>query len=143
MPGKINPVMVEALIQVCAQVIGNDTAVSLGGMSGNFELNVMMPLIANNLLNSTELLSNAIVAFDDKCLRDLQADRERCTELLERSLALVTALVPEIGYDRSAELAKKAHATGRTLRELAIEDGLDAALLDRLLDPATMIGERG
>jgi len=138
MPGKVNPVMAESLIQVCAQVIGNDATVSLGGLSGNFELNVMMPVMGWNVLQSIELLSNAIRAFDEKCLQGLQADEQRCGDLLEQSLALVTALVPEIGYDRSAELAKEAHKTGRTLRELALEDGVDEEVLDRLLDPAGM-----
>lgn len=140
MPGKINPVMAESMMQVCAQVIGNDAAVAMGGLSGNFELNVMMPMIANNILQSIELLSNAIAAFDAKGLAGLQADRQRCNDLLERSLALVTALVPEIGYDRAAELAKQAHKTGRTLRDLALEEGVDEVLLDKLLDPTTMIG---
>ena len=138
MPGKINPVMAEALLQVCAQVIGNDATVALAGLSGNFELNVMMPVMAHNILQSIELLSNAIGAFEEKCLGALQADEQRCTELLEKSLALVTALVPEIGYDRAAELAKLAHKTGRTLRDLALEDGVAAEVLDKLLDPATM-----
>jgi len=138
MPGKINPVMVEALLQVCAQVVGNDATVALCGLSGNFELNVMMPVMAHNILQSIELLSSAIRAFDQKCLAELQADEKRCGDLLEKSLALVTALVPEIGYDRAAELAKLAHKTGRTLRELALEDGVDAEVLDKLLDPAGM-----
>ncbi len=138
MPGKINPVMAESLMQVCAQVAGNDTTVSFCGMSGNFELNVMMPVMAYNVLQSIELLSTGIKAFEEKCLAGLEADKERCAELLERSLALVTALVPEIGYDHAADLAKRAHKTGRTLRELALEDGISAAVLDRLLDPATM-----
>ncbi len=138
MPGKINPVMAESLMQVCAQVIGNDATIALSGMSGNFELNVMMPVIAYNILQSIELLSNGIKVFEEKCLAGLQADEKRCEELLEKSLALVTALVPEIGYDRSAELAKEAHKTGKTLRELALSDGVPADVLDRLLDPATM-----
>ncbi len=138
MPGKINPVMAEALLQVCAQVVGNDATVALCGLSGNFELNVMMPVMAHNILQSIELLSKGIRAFDEKCLGGLQADEQRCTDLLEQSLALVTALVPEIGYDRSAELAKQAHKTGKTLRELALEDGVDAGVLDKLLDPASM-----
>ncbi|MDX2481905.1 MAG: class II fumarate hydratase [Desulfuromusa sp.] len=138
MPGKINPVMAEALMQVCAQVIGNDATVSLCGLSGNFELNVMMPVMAYNILQSIELLSTGIKAFDEKCLAGLQADEKRCTDLLEQSLALVTALVPEIGYDRAADLAKQAHKTGKTLRELALADGVDAVVLDKLLDPASM-----
>ncbi len=138
MPGKINPVMTESLMQVCAQVVGNDATVALCGLSGNFELNVMMPVMAYNVLQSIELLSNGITAFDEKCLTGLQADEKRCGDLLEQSLALVTALVPEIGYDRATDLAKQAHKTGRTLRELALEDGVDAAILDKLLDPASM-----
>ncbi len=138
MPGKINPVMAEALMQVCAQVIGNDATVALCALSGNFELNVMMPTIAYNMLQSIELLSNAIKAFDVKCLAGLTADKKRCESLLEQSLALVTALVPEIGYDRAAALAKEAHKTGKTLRELALADGVDEKVLSRLLDPARM-----
>ena len=138
MPGKINPVMAESLMQVCAQVIGNDATVSLSGLSGNFELNVMMPVMAYNTLQSIELLSNGVTAFREKCLNGLEADEQRCTDLLEQSLALVTALVPEIGYDHAADMAKEAHKTGKTLRELAIRDGIDAELLDTLLDPAAM-----
>lgn len=142
MPGKVNPVMAEALLQVCAQVVGNDSSVSLAGLSGNFELNVMMPLMAFNTLQSISLLSNAVTVFTDKCLKDVETDRQRCAELLERSLALVTALVPEIGYDRAAALAKKAHESGRTLRELALEDGVAADKLDELLNPAAMISPK-
>ncbi|SDZ73641.1 fumarase, class II [Desulfuromusa kysingii] len=138
MPGKINPVMAESLMQVCAQVIGNDATVSLSGLSGNFELNVMMPVMAYNVLQSIELLSQGITAFAQKCLDGLQANEKRCGDLLEQSLALVTALVPEIGYDRAADLAKQAHKTGKTLRELALADGVAAETLDTLLDPATM-----
>ncbi|WP_303721603.1 aspartate ammonia-lyase [Malonomonas rubra] len=138
MPGKINPVMAESLLQVCAQVIGNDATVALAGLSGNFELNVMMPVMAHNILQSIELLGKAIRAFEEKCLGGLQADEQRCAELLEQSLALVTALVPEIGYDRAAELAKQAHKTGQTLRELALKEGVAAEVLDKLLDPAAM-----
>ncbi len=138
MPGKINPVMAESLMQVCAQVFGNDATIALSGLSGNFELNVMMPVMAHNILQSIELLSNGIRVFDEKCLAGLQADQQRCSDLLEQSLALVTALVPEIGYDRSAELAKEAHKTGKTLRELALRDGIDAEVLDKLLDPEAM-----
>jgi fumarate hydratase class II len=142
MPGKINPVMAESLMQVCAQVIGNDATVSLCGLSGNFELNVMMPTIAHNILQSIELLSKALNAFDKKCLSGLQADAKRCNELLEQSLALVTALVPVIGYDRAAMLAKQAHATGKTLRELALNEGIPPEDLDKLLDPTTMLSPR-
>ncbi len=137
MPGKINPVMAESLMQVCAQVIGNDATVALCGLSGNFELNVMMPVMGYNVLQSIELLSHGIKAFDEKCLEGLQADEKRCADLLEQSLALVTALVPEIGYDRAANLAKQAHKTGKTLRELALAGGVNAERLDKLLDPAS------
>jgi fumarate hydratase class II len=143
MPGKINPVMAESLMQVCVQVIGNDATVALCGLSGNFELNVMMPVMAYNILQSIELLSHGIKAFTENCLAGLQADEKRCGELLEQSLALVTALVPEIGYDRAADLAKQAHRTGKTLRELALEDGIDAEILDRLLNPASMTEPKG
>jgi fumarate hydratase class II len=102
----------------------------------------MMPVIAHNTLQSIELLSNAMTAFNEKCLVGLQADGERCSDLLERSLALVTALVPEIGYDRAAALAKEAHDSGKTLRELALAEGIPAERLDRLLDPATMIAPK-
>ena len=138
MPGKINPVMAESLMQVCAQVIGNDATVSLSGLSGNFELNVMMPVIAFNTLQSIDLLSHGVKVFTEKCLNGLEADEQRCEDLLEQSLALVTALVPEIGYDHAAALAKEAHKTGKTLRELALRDGIDAERLDKLLDPAAM-----
>ena len=143
MPGKINPVMAESLLQVCAQVVGNDATVTLCGLSGNFELNVMMPVMAHNILQSIELLSNGVRAFEEKCLAGMEADEQRCSDLLEQSLALVTALVPEIGYDRAADLAKQAHKTGRTLRELALEDGVSAEVLDRLLDPAGMTEPQG
>ncbi len=139
MPGKINPVMAESLMQVCAQVQGNDTTVSICGLSGNFELNVMMPVMAYNILQSIEILSTGVQAFTEKCLDGLEADTQRCAALLEQSLALVTALVPEIGYDHAARLAKEAHQSGATLRELALRDGVDSAILDRLLNPAHML----
>ncbi|MDD2558386.1 MAG: class II fumarate hydratase [Desulfuromonas sp.] len=139
MPGKINPVMAESLMQVCAQVQGNDATVTACALAGNFELNVMMPVMAYNTLQSIELLSNGITAFNTKCLVGLEADSERCSNLLEKSLALVTALVPQIGYDHAARLAKEAHQSGATLRALALRDGIDAATLDRLLDPAHML----
>lgn len=143
MPGKINPVMAESLMQVCAQVQGNDATVNICGLSGNFELNVMMPVMAFNTLQSMELLGSGVTAFTDKCLEGLEADKERCAHLLEQSLALVTALVPEIGYDHAANLAKEAHKTGATLRELALRDGVDPDTLDRLLDPAHMLAPEG
>ena len=139
MPGKVNPVMAESLLQVCAQVVGNDAAITVGGLLGNFELNVMMPLITRNLLQSIALLTNAISAFDRRCLRGLDADRQRCAELVEQSLAMVTSLAPVIGYDRAAALAKRAFDHGRTIRELVLEEELlPPAELDRLLDPWPM-----
>ncbi len=133
MPGKVNPVIPESVRQVAAQVIGNDAAVAVGGLSGELELNVMIPLMARNVIESERLLATVSRVFVDKCLADTEAT-DQGPELVERSLMQVTALVPEIGYERSAELAKKAHKTGQTLREVALEDGVDAALLDRVLD---------
>ena len=140
MPGKVNPVMSESLIQVCARVIGNDACITLGGLGGYFELNTMMPLMAASMLESIELLGRALTLFSERCLAGLQVNRQRCEELLEQSLALVTALVPAIGYDRAAELAKQAHAAGKTIRELLLtEKLLPAEELERLLDPRQMV----
>jgi len=139
MPGKVNPVMAESLIQVCAQVVGNDAAITLGGLSGNFELNVMMPLIAFNLLQSISLLASGAENFADRCVRGLEADRERCEGQVERSLAMVTALVPGLGYDRAAEIAKQAVKTGKTVRQVILEEKLvPEEELARLLDPGPM-----
>jgi fumarate hydratase, class II len=139
MPGKVNPVMAESLIQVSAQVVGNDATIALSGLSGNFELNVMMPVIAYNLLQSIELLARGSSEFTERCVRGIEADRERCEGLIEESLAMVTALVPAIGYDRAAQIAKKAYETGRTVRQVALEEKtLPAEELDRLLDPRPM-----
>ncbi len=139
MPGKVNPVMAESLMQVCAQVVGNDTTITLSGMSGNFELNVMMPVMAHNLLQSIDLLANATDQFNERCLQGLEADRERCEGLIEESLAMCTALAPVIGYDQAAAIAKQAHETGRTVREVAIaEDVLPEEELKSLLDPRPM-----
>ena len=120
---------------VAAQVLGNDVTISLGGLSGNFELNVMMPVIAYNLLQSTEILANSSRLLADRCVQGLLGNRERCEALVEESLAMVTALAPAIGYDRAAEIAKEAFATGRTVRELCVEQQvLPAEELDRVLD---------
>jgi fumarate hydratase class II len=136
MPGKVNPVIPEMTLMVAAQVIGNDATIALGGLSGNFELNVMMPVIAYNLLQSIEILANASKLLAERCVDGLEADRERCRELVERSLAMCTALVPKIGYDQAAAVAKEAFKTGRTVREVASERGLmSAAELDATLDP--------
>ena len=140
MPGKINPVIPESLIQVCAQVIGNDAVITLGGLSGNFELNVMMPLIAHNLLQSIRLLASAVDNFSKRCIEGLEADRERCEEMIEKSLALATALTPKVGYDEAARIAKKAHAQRKTIRQVVDEEGiLSKDELDRWLDPRSMI----
>ena len=135
MPGKLNPVLCESVIQVAAQVVGNDAAVALGGMTGQLELNAMLPLIARNLLESIRLLANVSQVFVDRCLCGIEVDRERAAAWLEQSLALATALVPAIGYDRAAEIAREAAATGRTVREVALARGvLPASQLERLLD---------
>ncbi len=141
MPGKVNPVIPEAVIQVAAQVIGNDHAVALGGLGGQLELNATIPLIAHNLLGSIRLLASAARVFAQRAIRGLEADRPRARSLVEGSLALVTALAPRIGYDRAAEIAKIAAATGRTLRAVCEEQGvLPADELARLLDPRAMTG---
>ena len=121
MPGKVNPVIPESVLMVCAQVLGNDVTINLGGMSGNFELNVMMPVMAFNLLQSVEILANACRLLATRCVDGLVANRERAREIVEQSLAMVTSLAPRIGYDRAAEIAKEAYRTGRTVRELAVE----------------------
>jgi fumarate hydratase, class II len=137
MPGKVNPVIPESVRQVAAQVIGNDAAVAIGGLSGELELNVMIPLMARNVLESQRLLAAVSDVFVDKCLVGTTAT-DQGPILVERSLMQVTALVPEIGYERSAALAKTAHKQGITLREAAIADGVDEALLDRVLDYLAM-----
>ncbi len=139
MPGKVNPVIPESVLMVCAQVIGNDVAVTVGGMNGNFELNVMMPVIAYNLLQSIEILANVSRLLADKCVAGITPRRERCAELVEKSLAMVTSLAPKIGYDRAAEVAKESWKTGRTVRELAKEKQLlPDDELERVLDARRM-----
>ncbi|MBI5860938.1 MAG: class II fumarate hydratase [Rhodocyclales bacterium] len=123
MPGKVNPTQCEALTMVAAQVFGNDVALTVGGASGNFELNVFKPLIAYNFLHSARLLADAMNSFERHALRGLTANRERIGELLERSLMLATALAPHIGYDKAAAIAKKAHTENLTLREAALASG--------------------
>ncbi len=136
MPGKVNPVIPEMAIMVAAQVVGNDAAITLGGLAGNFELNVMMPIIAYDLLQSASILAAACRLLADRCVDGLAANRERCREMVERSLAMVTALAPRIGYDAATEIAKEAYRTGRTVRELARERGLlPEAELEEALDP--------
>jgi fumarate hydratase class II len=140
MPGKVNPTQAEALWMVCAQVIGNDVAVALGGASGNFELNVAKPLVVHNVLRSLGLLADAMTGFTDHCVVGITADRARIASLVERSLMLVTALAPHIGYDRAAAIAKKAHAEGTTLRDAALALGtVSAADFDRWVRPEAML----
>ena len=141
MPGKVNPVICESVIQVAAQVVGNDAAVALGGMTGQLELNAMIPLIARNLLESIRLLAAAARLFAERCIDGIEADRERAAELVERSLAMVTVLAPRIGYDRAAEIAKEAARSGRTVREICLEQGvLPADELAALLDARSQTG---
>ena len=141
MPGKVNPVMCEMVIQVGAQVIGNDTVITFGGAAGNFELNAMLPVIAHNLLQSIELLANASRGFAHRCVEGLEADAGRCERGVEQSLALGTALVPVIGYDRAARITTVAYETGRTVREVALElSGLEPARLDQFLDARNQTG---
>ncbi len=141
MPGKVNPTQCEMLTMVAAQVIGNHMAVTVGGMQGHLELNVFKPLIAANVLRSIDLLSTGMTGFAENCVEGLEPDRARIAELLDRSLMLVTALAPEIGYDNAASIAKRAHSEGTTLREAAMASGLvDAATFDRLVRPEDMVG---
>ncbi len=134
MPGKVNPVMPEVVLQVAAQVIGNDTAVTIGGMQGQFELNVRIPLIARNLLESIRLLASASRALKEKCVDGIEANLPGCQASAEGTLAVATALNPYIGYDRAAEIVKDASSSGRTLREVAREHGVDEETLDKALD---------
>jgi fumarate hydratase class II len=139
MPGKVNPVIPEALCQVAAQVIGNDLTIALGGLSGNFELNVMMPVMAYNLLDSISLLTHASLLFSQKCIRGLRANEQRCQEMIERSLAMVTALSPHIGYDAAAKIAREAYESGKTVREIALEKRvLPEQELEKILNPWRM-----
>ena len=134
MPGKVNPVLPEVLLQVAAQVIGNDTAITIGGQAGNFELNTMLPLIAYNLLQSIEILSSAVKVFTEKCVAGITANIEKCASTVDKSIALVTPLVPIIGYDKAAAIAKEARETGKTIREIALEKKiLPEKELDKLL----------
>ncbi|GAF98356.1 unnamed protein product, partial [marine sediment metagenome] len=143
MPGKVNPVIAESLCQAAAQVIGNDATIAIGGISGNFELNVMMPVMAYNLLQSISLLTNATSVFTKKCISGIRANNERCEEMIERSLAMCTALSPYIGYDKAAKLAKEAFDSGRTIREIAMEKGvLPEDELEEILNPRSMTEPR-
>ncbi|WP_372787983.1 class II fumarate hydratase [Paraconexibacter sp.] len=134
MPGKVNPVLPEVVLQVAAQVIGNDTAITIGGMQGQFELNVRIPLIARNLLQSIHLLSTTSVAFSEKCIDGLKANKAGCAASAGATLATATALNEAIGYDLATVIVKKATATGRPLRDVALEEGVDAELYDKTID---------
>jgi fumarate hydratase class II len=138
MPGKVNPVLPEVVLQVCAQVIGNDAAITIGGLQGNFELNVRIPLIARNLLQSIRLLANTSNAFAEKCVEGIQANAEGCHRSAESTLAAATALNPYIGYDRAAEIVKEAASSGRMLREVAYEKGVDEETYDKAMDLRAM-----
>ncbi|MGH7489116.1 MAG: lyase family protein, partial [bacterium] len=141
MPGKVNPVIAESLVMVCAQVIGHDATIAWCCAAGNFELNVMMPVMAYDLLESVELLTAVSRNFEQKCVRGMEADSERAGAFVEQSLAMGTALAPEIGYERAAELVKEAYHTGRTVRDVAREkSGLAKDRLGELLDPARQAG---
>ena len=141
MPGKVNPTQCEMLTMVAAQVMGNNVAVTVGGLQGHLELNVFKPLIGANVIRSINLLSIGMESFTERCLKGLQPDEARIAELLDRSLMLVTALAPEIGYDKAAEIAKHAHKTGKTLKEAGIELGhVDEETFLRVVKPETMIG---
>lgn len=141
MPGKVNPTQPEAMTMVCAQVMGNDVAVSIGGSNGHFELNVFKPVIAANVLQSARLIGDACVSFNDKCAEGIEANEPVVKQHLENSLMLVTALNPHIGYENAAKIAKKAHKENKTLREAAIELGLlTSAQFDEWVKPEKMVG---
>jgi fumarate hydratase class II len=134
MPGKVNPVIPEVVLQVCAQVIGNDTTITVGGMQGQFELNVRIPLMARNLLQSIALLSTTAEAFAEKCIDGIEPNREGLKRSAESTLAVATALNEHIGYDKGTTIVKKASESGRSLRDVALEEGVDPALYDRVID---------
>ena len=134
MPGKVNPVIPESVNMVCAQVIGNDLAITIGGQSGTLELNTMMPLITYNLLKSIGIETNAVSMLAEKCVVGIRANRKRCMELAERSYALATAIAPSVGYDRAAKIVKKAQEENKTIREVMIEDGTTKEEVNKILD---------
>ena len=141
MPGKVNPTQCEAVTMLCAQVMGNDVAVNIGGASGNFELNVFRPLVIHNFLQSVGLLADGIESFNEHCARGIEPNRPRINQLLNESLMLVTALNTHIGYDKAAEIAKKAHHEGLTLKESALMLGyVTAAQFDEWVRPQDMVG---
>jgi fumarate hydratase class II len=134
MPGKVNPVVPESVNMVCAQVIGNDLAITIAGQSGTLEVNTMMPLIAFNLLKSIEIEANAVRLLAEKCIVGIKANRSWCQNLAERSYALATAIAPSIGYDQAAQIVKKAQEEGKTIREVMVEQGIPKEEVDRILD---------
>jgi fumarate hydratase class II len=134
MPGKVNPVIPEVVTQVAAQVIGNDAAITVGGLQGHFELNVFVPLLARNLLDSITLLASASRLFAEKCIEGIEANRETCERYAELTLSAATALNPYIGYDKATEIVKEAASSGRSLREVARDAGVEDAVLDEALD---------
>jgi fumarate hydratase class II len=143
MPGKVNPVIPEVVTQVAAQVIGNDAAITVGGLQGHFELNVFVPLIARNLLDSIELLAAAARLLAEKCVDGIEANREQCERYAELTLSAATALNPHIGYDKAAEIVKEAAASGRPLREVARDAGVEESVLDEALDYRRMAKPHG
>jgi fumarate hydratase, class II len=143
MPGKVNPVMPEVVTQVAAQVIGNDAAITVGGMQGHFELNVFVPLIARNILDSVKLLAAACRLFAEKCIDGIEANRETCERYAELTLSAATALNPFIGYDRATEIVKEAASSGRSLREVARDKGVEESVLDEALNYRTMAKPHG
>jgi fumarate hydratase, class II len=141
MPGKVNPTQAEAVTMVCCQIFGNHTTITVAGSQGHFELNVYKPVMAHAMLLSIRLMSDAVHSFTDHCITGIRANEKRITELMERSLMLVTALAPTIGYDNAAKIAKAAHAKGTTLREEAVGGGfVSADEFDRLVRPEKMVG---
>ena len=141
MPGKVNPVIAESALMVCAQVVGHDATITWACASGTLELNVMMPVIAYNLLESIELLAATTRNLEKRCIAGLEADRERTSAFVEHSLEMATSLVPEIGYDRAAALVQEAYETGRKIRDVAREkSGIPESRLNQLLDPLRQAG---
>jgi fumarate hydratase, class II len=143
MPGKVNPVIPEVVLQVAAQVMGNDTAITVAGSQGQFELNVRVPMIARNLLDSIGLLSSAATMLAEKCVDGVDANRDVLERHAESTLAIATALNPYIGYDKATEIVQEAVASKRTIREVALEKGVDEKTLDRALDLHAMARPHG
>ena len=141
MPGKVNPVMSEMLNMVCFQVMGNDTAIAYATQASQLELNVMMPLIVHNLMSSIEILSNAVNAFTRKCVTGIKADKKRCNEYADATLAMATALNPIVGYSSAAEVSKEAYRSGKTVKQVTVERGImNKKDADRVLDPSRLTG---